>query len=246
MKLNTLFAFGCSLTKDNYQDTWADLVAQDYDLTLHNCAERGAGADFLVRRLLTADIDPENSLVMIMWPSADRFDLWADATVPHLLNDIEYASWVDGVRPQFVDYYGNYSQHQGFILNGTVPRGYKHYYHKFFYSASQVVHDWYINVLTAQLYLKSKNIKFIMSTAFPISNPIHHHANDFVIIPEIYNTIDLESFVDHSEHEGFFNYCVARDLPFFTTDHPTAQSHRHYVDNVLKSKLETVIYQEKP
>jgi hypothetical protein len=240
MKLDNLFVFGCSLTKDNYQDTWADLIAQDYGLTLHNCAERGAGSDFVVRRLLTADIDPSNSLVMIMWPSADRFDLWADWTVPHLLNDIEYASWADGSQPKFIDHYGNRSNQQGFILNGTIPRGYKHYYHKFFYTANQVAHDWYINVITAQLYLKSKNIKFVMSSAFPIRNPIHHHDNTFITVPEIYNKIDQESFVDHSEHEGFFNYCAERNLPFFSTDHPDTQSHRHYVDNVLKSRYEHV------
>jgi len=235
--LDNLFAFGCSFTKDNYQDTWANLVAEDYNLILHNCAERGAGADFLVRRLLATDIDPVNSLVMIMWPSADRFDLWADSTVPHLLTDMEYASWVDGKHPKLVDYYGNYNDQQGFNLNGSVPRGYKHYYHKFFYTPTQVIHDWYINIITAQLYLKSKNIKFIMSSAFPIRNPIHYHKDTFITIPEIYNTIDLKSFANGSEDEGFYNYCKSRNLTFFNLHHPDAQSHRHYVDNMLKLKI---------
>jgi len=240
LKLDKLFAFGCSYTKDNYQDTWADLVAQDYNLTLHNFAERGAGSDFLVRRLLTANIDPASSLVMIMWPSADRFDLWADSTTPHLLNDVEYASWVDGKQPKLVDYYGNYSNKYGFNLNGSVPRGYKHYYHKFFYTPTQVIHDWYINIITTQLYLKSKKIKFIMSSGLPLQNPIRYHYDTFITIPEIYNTIDQESFVDNSEHEGFYNYCKSRNLTFFNLHHPDTQSYRHYVDNVLKSKIEHI------
>ena len=242
MKFDNLFVFGCSFTKDNYQKTWADLVAQYYNLTLHNCAERGAGADFLVSRLLIEKIDPNNSLVMIMWPSADRFDLWADSTVPHLQADVDYASWVDGKKSKFVDYYGNYSREVGFNLNGSVPRGYKNQYYKYFYNSTQCIHNWYVNVITAQLYLAAKNIKFIMSSAFPLKNPIHYHHDSFVIVPEIYNKIDLNCFVEGSVDEGFFNYCKNKNLSFFNSHHPDTQSHRHFVDNVLNSEIQAKLF----
>jgi hypothetical protein len=38
-----IFTFGCSFTKDNYQQTWADILAGSNNLNLINCAERGAG-----------------------------------------------------------------------------------------------------------------------------------------------------------------------------------------------------------
>ena len=72
--MKKLFTFGCSFTKDNYQDTWADLLAQDLNLELHNHAERGAGADYVSKRILTSDIGVDD-LVVVMWPSADRYDL---------------------------------------------------------------------------------------------------------------------------------------------------------------------------
>lgn len=241
MKLKNLFVFGCSFTKDNYQDTWANLVAYDHSLTLHNCAERGAGADFLINRLLTTNIDPTNSLVMIMWPSADRFDLWVDSTTPHLQADVGSASWVDGRQAKFVDHYGNHNTEVGFNLNGSIPRGYKHHYYKFLYTPTQAIHNWYVNIITAQLYLKSKNLKTIMTSAFPINNPIHYHDDKFIVIPEIFNQIDQTMFDNCSQNEGFFNYCKNRNLPFLNSHYPTTQSHRHFVDNVLQSIITNIM-----
>jgi len=239
--ISKLITFGCSFTKDNYQDTWADLLSKDIGMPLLNYAERGAGSDFVVKRLLTAELDPNEDLVVIMWPSADRYDLWADSTTPHLIEDREYASWPDGIQPMFVDFYGNYYNDRGFNLNGSVPRGYKHYFFKYFFSAQQSIHNWYTNIITAQLFLEKQNIPYVMTTAFQLTNPIHYHHDDFSIVPEIYNKINLERFVDHAEHEGFLKYCETRQLPFFNSNHPNTQSHRHYIDNVLKYKVESLL-----
>lgn len=235
--IENLYTFGCSYTKDNYQKTWATLVAQDHELNLHNLAERGAGADFVVKRLLVADIDPKNSAVMIMWPSADRFDLWADINTPHLVQDQQHASWPDGIKPRLVDYHGHYNHQQGFVLNGSVPRGYKHYFYKYFYSAHWITHNWYTNIITAQLYLKSKKIKFCMSSVFPLTNPIHYHHEKFDVIPEIYNQIDLSCFDQNSVSKGFIPFCFDQKLTFIDPHHPDTESHRKYLDDVLKYKL---------
>ena len=235
-----IFTFGCSFTKDNYQQTWANILADKYDLNLVNCAERGAGAEFVVNRLLTTSIN-DRDIVAIMWPCADRFDLWADHTVPHLLEDCKYASWPNGKKPMFVDYHGNYRIDQGFNLNGSVPRGYKHKFYKYLYTAHQIVNNWYVNIVTAQLYLVSRNIKYFMCSAFPLLNPIHYHNSDFKIQPEIYNKISLDSFVDNSEQRGFFNYCLENKLPFLNQHHPSSESHYEYVECVLKSKMQNLL-----
>jgi hypothetical protein len=240
MPKKNIFAFGCSFTKDNHQQTWADLVAAEFNLTLNNCAERGAGSEFIVSRLLTEHITNQD-IVAIMWPSADRYDLWADHTVPHLLEDCKYASWPDGKSPQFVDYYGNYRTDQGFNLNGSVPRGYKHKFYKYFYTPHQTVHNWYINIINAQLYLESCGIKYVMCSAFPLRYPIHYHTGDFKILPEIYNKIKLNTFVDHSEHSGFFNFCLENNYPFLNQHHPASESHCKYVNDVLKLKIQKLL-----
>ena len=238
---NNLITLGCSFTKDNYQDTWASLLAKDLGLTLTNYAERGAGSDFVVKRLLTASVDPDKDIVIIMWPSADRYDLWADHTTPHLVTDRQYASWVDGTTPKLIDFYGQYSVEQGFNLNGSVPRGYKNYFYKYFFSAQQCIHNWYTNIITAQLFLEKQKISYLMTSAFPLTNPIHYHHDDFKIIPEIYNKIDLTHFANNVETQGFLKYCHDNKLSFFDPHHPDTESHRQYVDNMLKFKVEQLL-----
>ena len=236
MSKPNLFAFGCSFTKDNYQQTWADLLAQDLDCNLHNFAERGAGADFLVRRLLTSKISSQDT-VAIMWPSADRFDLWVDATVPHLVADLGHSSWPDGKQPKFVDFYGRYHLSHGFAINGSVPRGHKHKFYKFFYTAQQAVTDWWINIVTAQLFLERQGIRYVMMSAFPLTNPIHYHHSDFVLVPEIFNQINLNRFVDHSRTQGFYHFCVRRQLDFLDSHHPSTAAHEVYLNEIIKPKL---------
>jgi hypothetical protein len=237
-----LVVFGCSYTKDNYQASWAQLLADDYNLKLYNYAERGAGADYVVRRLLVSDIDPTESIVVILWPSADRYDLWSDETTAHLVQDIQYASWPDGVRPRFVDYHGEYREDKGFNLNGSVPRGYKHKFYKYFYSPHAAVHNWYVNIITAQLYLKTNGIRHLMSSAFPLTNPLHYHQGPFDVIDKIYNQIDLSTFVPKSETQGFYGFCIDNNLPFCNcSPHPTTESHRKYVDDVLKFEFNELL-----
>jgi hypothetical protein len=240
MTKKNMFVFGCSFTKDNYQQTWADILADTCNLNLINCAERGAGAEFVVNRLLTTNITNQD-IVAIMWPSADRFDLWADHTTPHLQKDCKYASWPDGNDPKFVDYHGIYHTDHGFNLNGSVPRGYKHNFYKYFYSAHQAVNNWYVNIITAQMYLSNQKIKYLMCSAFPLLNPIHYHKGDFVIQTEIYSKLLLETFIDNSEYCGFFNFCLEKKLPFLNQHHPASESHCKYVNDMLKSKIQKLL-----
>jgi len=240
--IKKLFTFGCSFTKDYYQDTWANYVSKEFGLELDNRAERGAGANFISKRILAStDITPNDSIVMIMWPCADRFDLWADQTVPHLIHDQVYASWSDGQKPRLIDHNGVKRHDQGFILNGSVPRGYKHKYYKFFYSPHQAVHDWYTCIIQTQLFLRFKNIPTVMMTAFPLNNPLQYHVGPFDIDPGIYNNIDLDQFVGPYHNSGFYPWCIENNLEFLDTHHPGSVAHYKwlelYVFRHIKSKL---------
>lgn len=229
-----LVTFGCSFTKDNYQKTWADILAARLDLPLDNRAERGAGSEFVVNRILASNL--EHSVVAIMWPSADRVDLWTDATVPHLQNDLEYASWLDGRRPELVDLHGNRSQQQGFNLNGNWPRGYKSHYYKYLYSSFQSVHSLYRNIITAQLFLASQRIPYVMISSMPLLDPIRLWKTSFAIEPMIWSKIDLDRFVPNSDNEGFVSWCVANNKPFANDHYPAAQAHQDYCDTFIIPK----------
>lgn len=232
--ITELYTFGCSFTRDNYQHTWADLVADRFGLNLHNRAERGAGASFISKRVLTSDdMDPKNSLIMIMWPCADRFDLWADATAPHLVNDQIQASWPDGTQPMLVDLQGRRRHDQGWILNGSVPRGYKHHYYKYFYTPYQAVHDWYCNIILTQLYLKSKNFATAMMSAFGLLYPLQYHHGRCQVESRLFDTIDLDQFVGPSLDLGFLPWCASNHLPFLNLHYPATIAHERWLDTFV-------------
>lgn len=70
--IRNLYTFGCSYTKDNYQKTWADLLAEDFNCNLHNCAERAAGADYTVKRLLVSEIEPNEYVIDLIYQAVNE------------------------------------------------------------------------------------------------------------------------------------------------------------------------------
>jgi hypothetical protein len=227
-----LITFGCSFTRDNYQGTWANVLAVELGLTLDNRAERGSGSEFVVNRILSSDLT--DSVVAVMWPSADRIDLWADDTVPHLQGDLEYAAWLDGVKPEFVNLQGNRSQTTGFNLNGNWPRGYKEHYYKYLYSSYQSTHSLYRNIITAQLYLDSINVPYVMMNSIALTNPLIIWKTPFEIEPAIYGKINFNKFVAGSE--GFVNWCLTNNKPFLNKWYPTTQAHTDYCRQFILPK----------
>lgn len=240
--INRLFTFGCSYTIDNYQSTWADLLSRQFDLELFNRAERGAGANFVSKRILAStDIQADNSLVVIMWPGADRFDLWADDSTPHLLQDQHTASWLDGCNPMLVDLDGRRNHGKGYILNGSMPRGYKHYYFKYFYSKYQCIHDWYTWIIQTQLWLKSKNIRNLMMSAFALTNPVQYHHDQCQVESYIFDALDLESFVGPSLDQGFSAWCKVTQQKFFTSHYPATSAHQAWIDQFLADPVKNIL-----
>lgn len=232
-----LVVFGCSLTKDNYIDTWADIISKDLNLPLCNFAERGAGYDYNVQKIQTATIN-NTDLVIIMWPSADRFDLYVNAATPHLLNDIEHASWLDGKHPSFVDYQGNYNCNNGWYINGAVPRGYKHLYYKYFYNQSSHLNKAWSLIGLTQRYLDSLNSNYLMCNSYPISNLIQYHndgINDFNY--SLYDAINFEKFVKDSRTKGFIDLVSNQQFKFFNPHYPGTDGHRWYVENYIYPKM---------
>jgi hypothetical protein len=227
-----LITFGCSFTRDNYQATWANVLASELGLTLDNRAERGSGSEFVVNRILASDLT--DSVVAVMWPSADRIDLWADHTVPHLQSDLGYAAWLDGVQPEFVNLQGARSQTTGFNLNGNWPRGYKEYYYKYLYSSYQSAHSLYRNIITAQLYLDRISVPYVMMSSITLTNPLIMWKTPFEIEPAIYNKINLDRFVTGSE--GFINWCISNRKSFMNKWYPTEQTHADYCQQFILPK----------
>lgn len=240
-QVGKLVVFGCSYTKDHYIDTWANLLAKELGVELCNLAERGAGYDYIVQKVITSPLSSED-LVVVMWPTADRFDLYINAATPHLQNDIANAGWLNGQCPTFVDYDGNYNQETGWYLTGAVPRGYKHYYYKFFYNQALHVNKAWSSIVLIQNYLDNIHVPYVMCNSYPVQNLIQYnidHVTDFD--HRIYKAIDFGKFVKDAAHRGFVNLVKEQNFDFYNAYYPKSQAHEWYVKNYLLPKLDDLL-----
>lgn len=236
-KLKNLCVFGCSLTKDNMIDTWANLLAAKLQCNLSNFAERGAGYNYIVQKIISTPID-QDDLVVVMWPSADRFDLYVNDATPHLQQDVVRSSWLDGTKPSFVDYSGRYNQERGWYINGSVPRGYKHYYYKYFYTQTMHVNAAWTSIVLIQNYLDKKQIPYLMCNSYPLLDLIQYHDDtikDFNT--DIYQQINLQKFVQDADTSGFINLVAAEKFVFFNPHYPNTDAHQWYLDRYIILKL---------
>lgn len=232
-----LVVFGCSLTKDNYIDTWADILSSVLNLQLVNYAERGAGYEYIVQTLFASDISSDDKVV-IMWPSADRYDLYVNSATPHLQHDIKFASWLDGKTSSFVDYDGQYNKDHGWYINGAVPRGYKNQYYKYFYNQTTHVNRAWASIIATQKYLEANQNNYLMCNSYPLLNLIQYHndgVDDFNY--KLYNQIDLSKFVKDAATHGFIDLVKSMKFNFFNPHYPDVNGHQWYVENYLIPKI---------
>ena len=139
--MKTLVTAGCSFTKDNYQQTWADYLADSIGYTLNNVAARGAGIEFVSKRIMYECLIHHTDLAVVMLPSIDRFDWYIDRQHPWHNSGLSIASWQDGKESNLVQLDGTLSQESGYILSGGEVRGHKQQWYKFYYNESRNHHQ---------------------------------------------------------------------------------------------------------
>tara|TARA_B110000503_G_scaffold140662_1_gene232127 strand:+ start:2262 stop:3095 length:834 start_codon:yes stop_codon:yes gene_type:complete len=74
--MSRLFTFGCSFTSYAWP-TWANIIAFDQDLEIHNFAQAGMGNFGIANRVIEADLKykfKDDDIICIMWTSWDRED----------------------------------------------------------------------------------------------------------------------------------------------------------------------------
>ena len=239
-----LITFGCSLTFDCYQKTWADYLAEKLSYNLINLAQRGAGLDFIVKRLTHENINPTESLVAIMLPSADRFDWFIEKGSPLQKEAIDIASWQDGKNPFLILPTGEKSLENGYCLSGGHHRGMKKYWFKYFYSETKTELDFWHNVLFLQLYLNELGIKYFFTSAYDLNQLIEQEINKGKsknLSISLISKMDKTKFILYKEEIGFLNFCKSNNLEFDEKNqHPNTSAHLNFVENVIIPKLKYI------
>jgi hypothetical protein len=235
--ITTLITAGCSFTKDHYQNTWADFLAQELDCNLLNIGARGAGLDFVSKRLMIAlnNLEPKNALVGILLPSMDRFDCYVDsahAAKNHLLG---ISSWQNGSDPLFVTLDGELSRDHGYCLNGGEPRGIKKHWYKYYYSSTAAYINYWFNIVNIQNFLMLKGFNYFFSSAYDLDQAIEQDNNQDgqeIEYHTMKQLVDFDQFILYQNQQGFLSF--VRDGQYdIVKNHPTVQAHYDYVRQVI-------------
>lgn len=233
----TLVSVGCSFTKDYYQKTWADYLSQELNYTLINIGARGAGLDFISKRLMISlnDMNPTDVLVGIMLPSVDRFDCYIDsahATKSHLLS---ISSWQNGKNPLFVTLDGEVSEQHGYCLTGGEPRGIKKYWYKYYYNSTAAYINYWFNVINIQNFLTLKGFDYFFTSAYDLDSAVEQPVNQDrspIEYTDMKKLVNFDKFVLYQDKYGFLSF-VDQFGYSIVKHHPVEHAHRDYVQQVL-------------
>jgi hypothetical protein len=238
--MKKLMAAGCSFTLDNFQKTWADYLATDLAYDLSNLGARGAGIDFIAKRIIYHCNICVPDLAVVLLPSVDRFDWYLDQHHPLLQDGISIASWQDGIRPSLLNLDGNTSRIEGYSLTGGEIRGYKKYWFKYYYSEASAVLNYWTAVYNLENFFKIKKIPYYFTTAYDRDSLVEQscnmtkNSNNF---KWIFDCIDWSHFIFYQDQQGFLSF--AKDNQFdIVKNHPVSQAHRAWVDQILLPNMQ--------
>ena len=237
--LKNLITAGCSFTLDNYQKTWADYLAQQLNYTLTNLGARGAGIDFVAKRIMYHCSRNSTDLIVVMLPSVDRFDWYLDQHHPLKSNGISIASWQNGQHSSLITLDGQTSQVEGYSLSGGEIRGHKRHWFKYYYSETSALLNYWTTVYNLENFFKIKNIPYYFTTAYDRDNLVEQSYNQTQNTSNfswIFDCIDWNRFIFYQTDRGFLSF--AGDQKFsIVNNHPVTDAHSSWVTDVVLKKL---------
>lgn len=239
MTKKTLLAAGCSFTKDNFQDTWANYLSRVLDHELDNVGARGAGIQFIMKRVIFQCNLYHPDLAVIMLPSVDRFDWYVDSCHPMKQSAIDIASWQNGKNSSLVNVDGSLSHDQGYSLTGGEIRGDKKYWYKYYYSESSALLDYWTCVLSLQNFFKVNAIPYMFTMAYDRDHLVEQSCNingADSTIQFLYDQLDWDRFCFYNGYKGFLSFTKDRQYKIIS-NHPETYSHQQFVTDIMVPTL---------
>jgi hypothetical protein len=236
---------GCSFTKDHYQKTWADYLSKQIkNSQINNIAARGSGIDFLTTRLMFECVTQKPDLVVILFPSADRFDWYLDSEHPLVSHATSVASWQNGKNPTLINIDGSLSDLHGYSLTGGENRGYKKFWYKYYYNEESISLNYWSKIVLLQNYLDNNQIKYCFSLAYDqddlVEQQIRKKDKCKTDLTWLYSQINWNNFALFNQTQGFLSFCKAKNFDI-VKNHPVTEAHQAWTSEILMPTISKVL-----
>ena len=233
--MKNLTTAGCSFTLDNYQHTWANYLSEELDHKLTNLGARGAGIDFIAKRVMYHCSHNDTDLIVVMLPSVDRFDWYLDQHHPLRAEGMSIASWQNGTGPSLITLDGQLSNTEGYSLSGGEIRGHKRHWFKYYYSETSALLNYWTTVYNLENFFKVKKIPYYFTTAYDKNNLVEQSYNQTQNTGNfswVFNCIDWNRFIFYQTDRGFLSFTQDRNFSVLH-NHPATAAHKSWVDDIL-------------
>ena len=232
---------GCSFTKDCFQKTWPAYLEQQLKTPVVNIGARGAGIDFITKRIMYYCTQHTPDLMVVMFPSVDRFDWFIDTAHPLKDAAVDIASWQNGSNPTLINLDGTLSTTEGYCLSGGEIRGFKKHWFKYYYSEASAQLDYWMKIYQLQIFLESKKIPYCFSLAYDRDDLVEQPSNKSLPmdLTWIYNQISWNNFAFYKETQGFLSFVQDNNFKI-NKNHPESLAHDSWVQDILLDKLKSI------
>jgi hypothetical protein len=202
--------YGCSFMQGDSVDpdlVWAAVLAKKLNATVRNRGQN-AGSNKLAMTYLFEDVcknDYSKTLVLFSWTGIQRTTFWCE--------EKEYKKWVP-VLP-------GHTSPDKFISNINSA------YYAELYTDYEALHTSYLQKLSVQSFLKSKNIPYLFVNAFT-EDFIFYNDDTMKAFEE---NLDMNHFLFGHNNSIYQNVCLDMSLVAEDNFHPSVQGH-NYISNI--------------
>jgi len=245
MPIKNLIINGCSFSDDRLTPTWASFLRQQFpDLNYHNLAAGGAGNEYICRSTMNflagQNLDPKETLVLIMWSGTGRKDL-------HITGEWWYhlqESYCCG---------RNHGDQQYYVFSGGIANSWtkNKLTRKIFdwpYKLSDpttLCQDSLLNFVNLENYLKLNdyNYQFTSYVNFwHAEKESNHLSGDYCIgyfckDYAIYKDYKFTNWFFVNEQKDCLSEFVDAINEFDETRHPSTQGHNLFYDQVVLPRI---------
>lgn len=234
--IDTLLISGCSFTFEPH--CWPNHVAKELSLDEINVGMGSAGNGLIAKRLMSTcerllkEKKPEEILVGIMWSGTDRHHKYTD----HKIDSSVYLE--DGSldeRVQNPTWAGNPEHLHWIMMNPwhlQTSHSEKYYleYHTDIHGQTTTLEY----ILLTQLYLKSKGIKYFMTTFKNIFSEDWNFDKNNLEVKYLYDQIDFSKFAPIDGcMEWVTEHYPEKGFPQRWDDHPNEFGYKKFAEEVL-------------
>ena len=238
--IRNLVVSGCSFTKTPFENEWALTLVRHFKVHHHvNLAESGAGnfyiADSLQHYLRVNNLNPRETLVLVMWSGPSRIDLTVSDEFYRMVQT-PYKASVLGKNYIFSG--GELGSWQADLLVRPV---FENLYKTKSFAAQ--AHDTITNIIQTRDFLKNNGYSFWFMSYVNYWQNTPDYVSDMDLSMG-YHTPTLASVSDdanwiwvNDNKDCFYEYAKARQLLSGDGFHPDEQAHQEFAREFVVPKI---------